>query len=74
MRVPAHDPVMQVSAMAAVTEKLGFGVTVSASYEQPYALARRFSSLDHLTNGRTAWNIVTSYLEGAARAALWCRQ
>jgi alkanesulfonate monooxygenase SsuD/methylene tetrahydromethanopterin reductase-like flavin-dependent oxidoreductase (luciferase family) len=37
-------------------------------------LARRFSSLDHLTNGRTAWNIVTSYLEGAARAALWCRQ
>ena len=67
MQVPVHDPLMQVSAMAAVTSKLAFGVTVSATYEQPYALARRFSSLDHLTEGRIAWNIVTSYLEGAAR-------
>jgi len=67
MQIPVHDPLMQVSAMAAATEKLTFGVTVSATYEQPYALARRFSSLDHLTDGRIAWNIVTSYLDGAAR-------
>jgi FMN-dependent oxidoreductase (nitrilotriacetate monooxygenase family) len=67
MQVPVHDPLMQVSAMAAATEKLGFGITVSATYEQPYALARRFSSLDHLTKGRIGWNIVTSYLDGAAR-------
>jgi FMN-dependent oxidoreductase (nitrilotriacetate monooxygenase family) len=67
MQVPVHDPLMQVSAMAAVTEKLTFGITVSATYEQPYALARRFSALDHLTKGRIAWNIVTSYLDGAAR-------
>jgi FMN-dependent oxidoreductase (nitrilotriacetate monooxygenase family) len=67
MQVPVHDPVVPVSAMAAVTEKLGFGITVSATYEQPYALARRFGTLDHLTGGRIAWNIVTSYLEGAAR-------
>ena len=67
MQIPVHDPLMQVSAMAAVTEKLGFGITVSSTYEQPYSLARRFSSLDHLTNGRIAWNIVTSYLDGAAR-------
>ncbi|MBB2899239.1 FMN-dependent oxidoreductase (nitrilotriacetate monooxygenase family) [Kineococcus radiotolerans] len=67
MQVPVHDPLMQVSAMAAVTSKLSFGITVSATYEQPYALARRFSSLDHLTGGRVAWNIVTSYLDGAAR-------
>jgi FMN-dependent oxidoreductase (nitrilotriacetate monooxygenase family) len=67
MQIPVHDPLMQVSAMAAATEKLGFGITVSATYEQPYALARRFSSLDHLTEGRIAWNIVTSYLDGAAR-------
>lgn len=67
MQVPVHDPLMQVSAMAAATEKLGFGVTVSATYEQPYTLARRFSALDHLTEGRIAWNIVTSYLDGAAR-------
>lgn len=67
MQIPVHDPLMQVSAMAAATDKLGFGITVSATYEQPYALARRFSSLDHLTKGRIAWNIVTSYLDGAAR-------
>jgi long-chain alkane monooxygenase len=67
MQVPVHDPVIQISAMAAATKKLGFGVTVSATYEQPYALARRFSTLDHLTKGRIAWNIVTSYLDGAAR-------
>ncbi len=56
-----------VSAMAAVTETLGFGVTVSLTYEQPCALARRLSTLDHLTGGRVAWNIVTSYLDSAAR-------
>jgi FMN-dependent oxidoreductase (nitrilotriacetate monooxygenase family) len=53
--------------MAAVTESLAFGVTASTTYEQPYALARRFSTVDHLTGGRVAWNIVTSYLESAAR-------
>jgi FMN-dependent oxidoreductase (nitrilotriacetate monooxygenase family) len=67
MQIPVHDPVVPVSAMAAVTEKLGFGITVSSTYEQPYALARRFGTLDHLTGGRIAWNIVTSYLDGAAR-------
>lgn len=67
MQIPVHDPVVPVSAMAAATEKLGFGITVSATYEQPYALARRFGTLDHLTGGRIAWNIVTSYLDGAAR-------
>ena len=67
MQIPLNDPVLQIPAMAAVTEHLGFGVTVSATYEQPYTLARRFSSLDHLTKGRVAWNVVTSYLDGAAR-------
>jgi long-chain alkane monooxygenase len=67
MQVPVHDPVVPVSAMAAATERLGFGITVSATYEQPYQLARRFGTLDHLTGGRIAWNIVTSYLDGAAR-------
>lgn len=66
-QVPVNDPTLAVSAMAAVTETLGFGVTVSLTYEQPYALARRFATLDHLTSGRVAWNIVTSYLDSAAR-------
>ena len=64
---PVNDPLLLVSAMAAVTEHLSFGVTVSTTYEQPYLLARKFTTLDHLTNGRVAWNIVTSVLESAAR-------
>ncbi|KAK4688306.1 long-chain alkane monooxygenase, partial [Tremellales sp. Uapishka_1] len=64
---PAMDPFMLVSAMAAVTKSLGFGLTASTSYETPFALARRFSTLDHLTRGRVAWNIVTSYSASAAR-------
>lgn len=64
---PVNDPTAAVSAMAAVTEGLGFGITLSLTYEQPYALTRRLSSLDHLTGGRVAWNIVTSYLDSAAR-------
>jgi long-chain alkane monooxygenase len=64
---PVNDPTAAVSAMAAVTESLGFGITLSLTYEQPYALARRLSTLDHLTDGRVAWNIVTSYLDSAAR-------
>lgn len=64
---PVNDPTLAVSAMAAVTESLGFGITLSLTYEQPYALARRLSTLDHLTGGRVAWNIVTSYLDSAAR-------
>ncbi|MET9384411.1 LLM class flavin-dependent oxidoreductase [Streptomyces sp. NPDC002928] len=66
-QIPVNDPLLAVSAMAAVTEHLGFGLTVSSTYEQPYALARKFSTLDHLSNGRVGWNIVTSYLESAAR-------
>ncbi|EJT53264.1 monooxygenase [Trichosporon asahii var. asahii CBS 2479] len=65
-QVPVNDPVGPISAMAAVTERLGFGVTVSLTYELPYAFARRMSTLDHLTKGRVAWNIVTSYLKSAA--------
>lgn len=65
-QVPVNDPFFQVPAMAAVTRHLGFGVTSALTYEQPYALARKFSTLDHLTKGRVAWNVVTSYLNSAA--------
>ena len=67
IQVPVGEPTLAVPAMAAVTEHLGFGVTVSLTYEKPYAFARRFATLDHYTNGRIAWNVVTSYLESAAR-------
>lgn len=67
VQFPLLDPLSAVSAMAAVTRHLGFGVTASVSYEHPYLLARRLTSLDHLTRGRLAWNIVTSYQDSAAR-------
>ncbi len=54
--------------MAAVTKNLGFGVTCNLTYEQPFLFARRMSTLDHLTGGRIGWNIVTGYLDSAARA------
>ncbi|WP_308282813.1 NtaA/DmoA family FMN-dependent monooxygenase [Pseudonocardia nigra] len=66
-QIPANDPFLVVSAMAGVTANLGFGLTASTSYEHPYALARRFSTLDHLTDGRVGWNLVTSYADSAAR-------
>jgi alkanesulfonate monooxygenase len=74
VQLPAHDPLLLVPAMAAVTEHLGFGVTVSLTYEPAFLLARRFSTLDHLTGGRIGWNIVTSYLDSAARAVGLPRQ
>jgi FMN-dependent oxidoreductase (nitrilotriacetate monooxygenase family) len=67
VQTPVTDPLLTVSAMAAVTERLGFGITVSTTYESPYLLARKFSTLDHLTGGRIGWNIVTSLLDSAAR-------
>ena len=73
-QLPTNDPLLLIPAMAAVTQNLGFGVTVSLSYDHPYPLARRFSTLDHLTGGRVGWNIVTSYLDSAARAMGQSRQ
>jgi alkanesulfonate monooxygenase len=66
VQVPVNDAMLLVPAMAAATEHLGFGVTAILSYEPPYTLARRFSTLDHLTKGRAGWNIVTGYLDSAA--------
>ncbi len=68
VQVPLLDPLLLVPAMAAATTHLGFGVTCATGYEAPFLLARRFSTLDHLTRGRVGWNIVTGYLDSAARA------
>jgi len=67
VQLPVNDPTLIVPAMAAVTEHLGFGVTVNVHAEAPYTFARRISTLDHLTEGRIGWNIVTGYLESAHR-------
>jgi FMN-dependent oxidoreductase (nitrilotriacetate monooxygenase family) len=67
VQVPVNDPLMLVPAMALVTQHLGFGVTCTLTFEPPYPFARRMSTLDHLTNGRIGWNIVTGYLNSAAQ-------
>jgi long-chain alkane monooxygenase len=67
VQIPNNDPLLLIPAMAAVTEGLGFAATFSTTYEPPFAFARRMSTLDHLTKGRVAWNVVTSYLPNAAR-------
>ena len=68
VQVPLGDPMLVIPAMAMVTDNLCFGVTANLSYEPPYLFARRMSTLDHLTQGRIGWNIVTGYLDSAARA------
>ena len=68
VQLPVNEPTLLVPAMAAVTSGLGFGVTVNIAGEHPYTFARRLSTLDHLTSGRIGWNIVTGYLDSAARA------
>ena len=68
IQIPVNDPLLLVSGMAAVTRHLGFGITVNLNSEALYLFARRMSTLDHLTGGRIGWNIVTGYLDSAARA------
>ncbi len=67
-QVAQMDPMVLVSAMSAVTKSLSFGVTSSITYIRPYIAARTYSTLDHLTNGRIGWNILTSYIQAAAKA------
>ncbi|RMD44889.1 hypothetical protein DV735_g358, partial [Chaetothyriales sp. CBS 134920] len=65
---PMTDPTIPISAMAAVTKNLAFGITASTSFEPPFLLAKRFSTLDHFTRGRIGWNIVTSWKKAAFKA------
>ncbi len=65
MQVPVNDPALLIPAMAHVTEHLGFAFTSSVLQNHPFTFARQISTLDHLTRGRVAWNIVTSYLPNA---------
>ncbi len=60
VEVPKNDPMLLIPALAAATTDLNFIVTTSTSCEHPYANARRFATLDHLTEGRIGWNIVTT--------------
>ena len=67
LQVPSHDPLVLASALAAVTDKLGLAFTSSVIQAHPYQLARQLGTLDHLSGGRAAWNVVTSILPNAHR-------
>jgi FMN-dependent oxidoreductase (nitrilotriacetate monooxygenase family) len=67
LQIPVNDPSLIIPVMAHETENLGFAFTQSVLQEQPFNFARRLSTLDHITGGRIAWNVVTSYLENAGR-------
>ena len=58
--VTSFDPLTLLPALAVVTEHLGLIATASTTYNEPYHVARKFASLDHLSRGRAAWNVVTS--------------
>lgn len=58
--IGAQEPLMFVSALSAITAKIGLIATVSSTFHDPFNLARQFGTLDHVSNGRAAWNLVTS--------------
>lgn len=61
------EPITVLAAVAVATERIGMIATASTTYTEPFNLARQFASLDHISNGRVAWNIVTSWAVAAAR-------
>lgn len=58
--IAQFEPLTLLSALAPLTERIGLIATASTTYNQPYQIARKFASLDHLSSGRSGWNIVTS--------------
>lgn len=58
--VTSFEPFTLLSALAGVTERIGLVATASTTYEEPFHVARRFASLDHISGGRTGWNVVTT--------------
>ncbi|HPU50958.1 MAG TPA: LLM class flavin-dependent oxidoreductase [Burkholderiaceae bacterium] len=61
------EPITALAALAGATSRIGLIATASTSYTEPFNLARQFASLDHISNGRVGWNIVTSWLAAAGR-------
>ena len=55
------DTFTVLAALAAVTDRLGLTGTINSTFNEPYEVARQFASLDHLSDGRAAWNVVTSW-------------
>src|SRR5471032_2713703 len=64
--VTSFEPMTLLSALAMVTERIGLVATASTTFDEPYHVARRFASLDHISNGRAGWNVVTTSNPDAA--------
>ena len=64
--VTSFEPFTLLSALAGATERIGLVATASTTFDEPYHIARRFASLDHLSGGRAGWNIVTTANPDAA--------
>lgn len=67
LQIPSNDPAVLLSALAVNTEHLGLAFTSSVLQAHPFDFARKVSTLDHISRGRVAWNIVTTHLENGAR-------
>ncbi len=65
-RIDMFEPLTLIAALTQATERIGFVSTASTTYNEPYALARKFASLDHLSGGRVGWNLVTTWSEAEA--------
>ena len=65
-RIDVYEPLTLIGALAAVTERIGFLASASTTYNDPYHVARKFASLDHISEGRVGWNVVTSWSEQEA--------
>jgi alkanesulfonate monooxygenase len=61
------EPITLISALAAVTTRIGLTCTASTSFNEPYHIARKFASLDHISDGRAGWNLVTSGMQNEAQ-------
>jgi len=67
LQIPSHDPLVLASALATHTEHLGLAITSNVVQQHPFNFARQISTLDHLSRGRLAWNIVTGLQDNGAR-------
>lgn len=67
LQIPSNDPLVLVSALAAVTDRIGLALTSSVIQAHPFTFARQLSTLDHLSGGRVGWNVVTNTQENAHR-------
>jgi N-acetyl-S-(2-succino)cysteine monooxygenase len=66
-RIDKFEPITLLAALSAVTEHIGLIATASTTYNEPYTIARKYASLDHLSEGRAGWNVVSSWAEQEAQ-------